>query len=96
MFERNPSNRYNYEKKGRRDMFSNVVNGIIALVAILVVVSIGINIAGMADGNSTVSFGIGGIIEQRCMNGMLFTIDQTGNARQVIDEFGKGLRCGSK
>ena len=43
--------------------------------------------------SSSLSWGINGVMEMRCVNGMQFTVDQSGNARQVIDEFGKGLRC---
>ena len=29
----------------------------------------------------------------RCINGYTFVVGADGNARQVLDEFGKGARC---
>jgi len=43
--------------------------------------------------NPGVSFGINGISETRCLNGYLFIVSEGGQARQVLDEFGKGAKC---
>ena len=42
---------------------------------------------------SDVTFGINGFVENRCINGMQFIIDQRGRATQVMDEHGQGLKC---
>ena len=47
----------------------------------------------LGGGYQNYTVGINGIVEMRCINGYQFTIDQTGNARQVLDSFGKGLAC---
>jgi hypothetical protein len=31
--------------------------------------------------------------ESRCIEGYKFVIDQKGNSRQILDEFGKGVKC---
>jgi hypothetical protein len=43
--------------------------------------------------NPNVSFGINGMVEQRCINGYLSVISQDGSARQVINENGGGVSC---
>ncbi len=47
----------------------------------------------MGPGNSNVSFGINGLMEARCIEGYRFIVDQDGRSRQILDEFGKGVRC---
>lgn len=59
-----------------------------AIVGILLVALL--NVFNM---KGTVTYGINGIVEVRCINGYLFTIGQGSEARQVLDEFGKGARC---
>jgi prepilin-type N-terminal cleavage/methylation domain-containing protein len=46
-----------------------------------------------AGNNSTISYGINGMTEMRCIDGYKFVIGDKGQARQVMDEFGKGVRC---
>lgn len=41
---------------------------------------------------TSTSYGIGGIVEIRCIDGFKFYIDKNGT-RQMMDEFGKGVRC---
>lgn len=41
----------------------------------------------------TLSFGVNGITETRCIDGMCFVVGRDGQARQVFDDFGKGVRC---
>lgn len=45
------------------------------------------------SGNSNISIGINGMMETRCVEGYKFIVDQNGNTRQILDEFGKGARC---
>lgn len=40
-----------------------------------------------------ISFGINGMTESRCIEGYKFVIGDGGQARQIIDESGKGVRC---
>ncbi len=73
------------------------------LIELMVVIVIGLialtmiaNVAGFATGGSSVSFGINGATESRCIEGYKFIVDQNGSARQILDEFGKGARCEAK
>ena len=43
--------------------------------------------------NNTVSFGVNGLTEMRCIDGYKFIIGAQGQTRQVMDEFGKGVKC---
>jgi prepilin-type N-terminal cleavage/methylation domain-containing protein len=70
------------------------------LIEIIIVVVIGLmvltmiaNAIGFASGDNKISFGINGATESRCIEGYKFVIGQDGNARQILDEFGKGVRC---
>jgi prepilin-type N-terminal cleavage/methylation domain-containing protein len=45
------------------------------------------------NSGSNVSIGINGMTESRCIEGYKFIVGQDGNARQILDEFGKGARC---
>ena len=42
---------------------------------------------------NNVSWGINGMTESRCIEGYRFVIGERGQPRQIIDEFGKGVRC---
>lgn len=40
-----------------------------------------------------ITYGVNGMTESRCIEGYKFVIGSDGNARQILDEFGKGVRC---
>jgi Tfp pilus assembly protein PilE len=65
----------------------------IALTFVAVLGTIVLGAVGAANGNGSVSMGINGLMETRCVEGYKFIVDQQGNARQILDEFGKGARC---
>ena len=48
---------------------------------------------GASPSNGDISYGVNGITESRCIEGYKFVIDQKGNGRQILDEFGKGVKC---
>ena len=50
-------------------------------------------IVGTTRGNSNVTWGVNGMTESRCIEGYKFIVGQDGQARQILDEFGKGVRC---
>ena len=64
---------------------------VIAILGILA--SIVFRGAGAVQGNSQLSWGWNGMTEVRCIDGYKFVIGEHGQARQVLDEFGKGSRC---
>ncbi len=70
------------------------------LIELMVVIVIGLivltmifNASGSASGNNSISWGINGMTESRCIEGYKFIVGQEGQARQILDEFGKGVRC---
>ena len=65
----------------------------IVFVAILFLIAYPV-IFGATNTSTNVSWGVNGMTESRCIEGYKFVLDQTGNARQILDEFGKGVRCG--
>ena len=67
---------------------------IAAIIAILATVAIPAIVG--HDATSNITFGINGTTESRCIEGYKFVVDNKGNARQILDEFGKGVRCGTQ
>lgn len=65
----------------------------IVIVILGILATVVANVTGFASGNSTISYGINGMTESRCIEGYKFIVSQDGNARQILDEFGKGARC---
>ena len=70
-----------------------LIECMIAIVIMGIVLAIVAGGASSMNGGGAVSFGINGITEMRCINGFQFVIGEGGQARQVLDEFGKGVRC---
>ncbi len=72
---------------------------LIELMVVFVVITIFIMIAIPAITGSrslnggNVTWGINGMTESRCIEGYKFIVGQEGQARQILDEFGKGVRC---
>lgn len=65
----------------------------IVLVIGLIIVQLIFGAVGSKD--SSISWGLNGMTESRCIEGYKFVIDQDGRTRQILDEFGKGVRCGN-
>ncbi len=69
---------------------------LIELMIVIAVISIvGLTALGfMGSATNSISVGINGISESRCIEGYKFVVGEHGQARQILDEFGKGVRCG--
>jgi type II secretory pathway pseudopilin PulG len=52
-------------------------------------------IMGVPFSSNNVSWGVNGMTESRCIEGYKFVIGEHGHPRQIIDELGKGVRCGN-
>jgi len=65
---------------------------VIVVVAIVIMIAIPA-IVGTSQGNSNISWGINGMTESRCIEGYKFIVGQDGHTKQILDEFGKGVRC---
>ena len=71
---------------------------IIEILVVIVMIGIGAAIILPAifsngDANGSVILGPNGRTESRCIDGYKFVLDSNGNARQILDEYGKGVRC---
>lgn len=62
-----------------------VIIGIVGLTVMNIVMGVAVG--------SSVSWGFNGMMESRCVEGYKFVVDQNGHSRQILDEFGKGVRC---
>ena len=69
---------------------------LIELMIVIAVISIvGLTALGfMGSATNSISVGINGISESRCIEGYKFVVGEHGQARQILDEFGNGVRCG--
>ena len=65
---------------------------VIVMVAIVIMVAIPA-IVGTSQGNNNISWGVNGMTESRCIEGYKFVIGERGQPRQILDEFGKGVKC---
>lgn len=45
------------------------------------------------SGGSNITWGVNGMTESRCIEGYKFVVGQDGHTKQILDEFGKGVRC---
>ena len=66
------------------------------MVVIGIILTIVLMVIGVANGSTqgnTVSWGLNGMTEMRCIDGYKFVVGERGQARQVMDEFGKGVKC---
>ncbi len=66
------------------------------MVVVVIVLILGMMAVGAVNGstsNNTVSWGVNGMTEMRCIDNYKFIISQQGHTRQVMDEFGKGVKC---
>ena len=66
------------------------------MIAVVFILTIGMFVINAFNGISNagnISFGINGMTESRCIEGYKFIVGQEGQARQILDEFGKGVRC---
>ncbi len=59
---------------------------IIGLIALPVIMGVPVS-------SNNISWGVNGMTESRCIENYKFIVGQDGNARQILDEFGKGVRC---
>jgi len=66
------------------------------MIVLAIVGAVGLTVVNIVMGvavGSSVSWGVNGLTEVRCIDGYKFIIGEHGQARQVMDEFGKGVRC---
>lgn len=67
---------------------------LIELLIAVAVIGIVFAMAFSAIGSSSnVSVGINGRTEQRCIAGYVHVVGERGQARQVLNEEGKGIKC---
>ncbi len=69
-----------------------LIEMMIVVVMLGIVATLIMGVVGGATGNSNLSFGVNGMLESRCVEGYKFIVTQEGS-RQILDEFGKGVRC---
>jgi prepilin-type N-terminal cleavage/methylation domain-containing protein len=66
------------------------------MIVVVFVITIGLMVLGVTNGTTqgnTISWGVNGMTEMRCIDGYKFVVGDRGQARQVMDEFGKGVKC---
>ena len=65
----------------------------VAIIFGLTIIMFVVGVVNGVNGNSNISYGVNGMTESRCIEGYKFILDTKGNTRQILDEFGKGVRC---
>ena len=70
-----------------------LIEMMVVFVIIMCVLMLAFGGVSALNGNSNISVGINGVTESRCIEGYKFVIGEQGQPRQILDEFGKGVRC---
>lgn len=65
---------------------------VIELIMLIAVVAMVVLVAA-APRNNDFSYGVNGITETRCIAGYKHVVGEQGQARQVLDENGRGIKC---
>ena len=66
----------------------------IGVIIALIISTIAFNVyTGVNAESGSISFGINGLTESRCIDGYKFIVGQDGSARQIMDELGRGAKC---
>lgn len=60
---------------------------VLAVVAMLILVAVG------GVNNTELSYGVNGLSETRCIAGYKHVVGEQGQARQILDENGRGIKC---
>lgn len=63
------------------------------MVAVVIAGILFLLVVGATGGQGNLSIGINGLTESRCIEGYKFIVGEHGQARQILDEMGKGVRC---
>ncbi len=66
------------------------------MIGVVFVLTLGLMVIGAVNGSTqgnTISWGVNGMAEMRCIDGYKFVVGEHGQARQVMDELGKGVKC---
>jgi len=66
---------------------------VVAFIGILAAIAMPVLMGTASGSNNTISVGWNGLTEVRCIEGYKFVVGENGQARQILDEFGKGARC---
>lgn len=65
---------------------------VLAILVILAAIALPA-ITGKLSSPSNVSWGVTGMVEERCIGGYKFVIGQEGRPAQILNELGKGVPC---
>jgi len=63
------------------------------MVSIVFVMAIVFMLMGGFNSANSISIGMNGVLESRCIDGYRVIVDQEGRPRQLLDELGKGVKC---
>lgn len=63
----------------------------VAILGIIAMLVFGAASGGLNMGGVTMT--PTGMVSEQCLGGYKFIVDANGNARQILDEFGKGVKC---
>lgn len=72
-----------------------LIEMLVAIVFLMCIVTFVMSAVNGFTGNGVISWGVNGMTEIRCIDGYKFVVGEHGQARQILDEFGKGARCGN-
>lgn len=66
---------------------------VIAIVGIIAAIAVPAIMGTSSSSLSNISWGVTGMVEERCIGGYKFAVGQEGRPAQILNELGKGVPC---
>lgn len=73
-----------------------LIEAAVVICIIMILAAVAVPVFNGKMSTEGITYGVHGVTESRCIEGYKFVIGSDGNARQILDEFGKGVRCGDQ
>lgn len=72
---------------------STLIEAVVVICIVMILAAAAVPVFNGKMSTEGITYGVHGVTESRCIEGYKFVIGSDGNARQILDEFGKGVRC---
>lgn len=72
---------------------STLIEAVVVICIVMILAAVAVPVFNGKMSTEGITYGVHGITESRCIAGYKFVIGSDGNARQILNELGKGVRC---
>ena len=71
-----------------------LIEAVVIICIIMILAAVAVPAFNGKISTDGITYGVNGVTESRCIEGYKFVIGSDGNARQILNELGKGVPCG--